>query len=142
MGKMRRDGGCGKRGAGLVKGRQGHDAGATIDADDMRPLIEMSGQRSTDDPEPVRTQPCSVVAHSFGGPIGRGSVFFSLPRVFLRAREPVQRVSAKPEAKTEARFPPPPSRTNVAKAMLVKRLRRTCLALMWPEATPLSHASA
>ena len=36
-----------------------------------------------------------------------------------------------------ARFPPPPSRTNVAEAMLVKRLRRTCRALRWPEATRL-----
>jgi hypothetical protein len=38
---MRRDVGCDERDAGLVEGRQGHDPGSTIGADDMRPLIEM-----------------------------------------------------------------------------------------------------
>ena len=35
---MRRDGGCGKRDSRGVEGRQGHEPGGPIDADDMRPL--------------------------------------------------------------------------------------------------------
>jgi len=40
---MRRDVGCDERDAGLVEGRQGHDPGSTIGADNMRPLTEMPG---------------------------------------------------------------------------------------------------
>ena len=51
------------------------------------------------------------------------------------------RVKKEPENQCGARFPPPPSRTNVAKAMLVERLRRTCRALKWPRDPPTPKAS-
>jgi len=53
---LRRDAGCGERASRNVEGQQGHDAGGTIDADGMRPLL---GKRAVkaDDPQLARTHP-------------------------------------------------------------------------------------
>jgi len=40
---MRRDAGCGERDSRNVEGKEGHDAGGTIDADGMRPLHNKHG---------------------------------------------------------------------------------------------------
>ena len=53
---MRRDGGCDKRDSRSVEGRQGHEPGGTIDADDMRPQIEMHSSDKQDGCHSLRGQ--------------------------------------------------------------------------------------
>jgi hypothetical protein len=71
---MRRDGGCGERDSRSVEGRQGHDPGGPIDADDVRPLTEMRAATSRMAPGACEDrQPASGCTLSFWGPTGRGS---------------------------------------------------------------------
>ena len=71
---MRRDDGCGERGAGLADGRQGRDPGDTFDADGLRPLHDKLAVGRTDAPgvyeDSIRPSDCVL---SIRGPTGRGS---------------------------------------------------------------------
>ena len=70
---MRRDAGCGERDSRNVEGRQGHEAGGTIDADGMRPLHENGAVTSRCNRSLRGLHPASDCTVSFRGPTGRGS---------------------------------------------------------------------
>ena len=65
---MRRGVGCVERDSRSVEGKQGHDPGGTIDADDMRPLHQMHGATSRMAPGACEDrQPASGSVLSFWG---------------------------------------------------------------------------
>ena len=80
---MRRDDGCGERGAGLADGRQGRETGDTIDADGLRPLHDKTAVGRTDAPgvyeDSVRPSDCELSFRGPGGPPCGGSAAMGCP---------------------------------------------------------------